>query len=318
MQRGPDDLPLEGFADRLARNLPDPGGVLEPGRWRPLRSLLWMAAMLVVLVAILSLQSVVRSVTSDATAILAMAFVTVVLGYGAYAALVRWGEKRAPVELRLAALPVELAIGVATGAAIIGATIGFLALTGAYSITPGVWGDKLHDVRETLGTGLLEELLARLVIFRLLARAFRVDVALALSAALFGLAHLANPDASTGSAVAIAIEAGLTFAGFYLLTGRIWMSVGAHAGWNFTLGAIFGARVSGMPGEGSLFTSLPSPGAPVWLTGGGFGPEASPVAVIIGLAVFVVVLRLTLAGNAWSRSSRPPLRKGKPTKRDAC
>jgi membrane protease YdiL (CAAX protease family) len=305
--------------DLLARNLPDPGGVLQPGRWRPLRSLLWMVAMLVVLMALLSLQSVVRSVTSDATAILATAFLTVILAYAAYWGLVRWGEKRVPDELRLSELARELAIGVATGAGIIAATIALLALTGAYSVTRGVWNDVLHDVREALGTGLLEELLARLVIFRLLARAFRVDVALLLSAALFGSAHLANPGASIGSAAAIAVEAGLTFAGFYLLTGRIWMSVGAHAGWNFTLGAIFGARVSGMPSVGSLLTSIPTPGAPAWLTGGDFGPEASPVAVAIGLAVFVVVVRLTSAENASRGSPRPgsPRRRTQ-TKRDTC
>ncbi|UYY58073.1 CPBP family intramembrane glutamic endopeptidase [Sphingomonas sp. S2-65] len=252
-----------------------------------------MILLLAVMLAILSLQSVVRSFTSNETVILAMAFLTVILAYGAYATLVQWGERRSPAELALGPLPRELAAGIAIGAAIMTATVGVLWLAGIYSIRATVWADWPHDVREALGTGLLEELLARLVIFRLLARAFRVDVALALSAALFGLAHLGNPGASLGSAAAIAVEAGLTFAGFYLLTGRIWMSVGAHAGWNFAQGAVLGASVSGMPSTGSLLTTTPLPHAAAWLSGGDFGPEASPVAVIIGLAVFLATMRLT-------------------------
>lgn len=247
--------------------------------------------MLVVLVAILSLQSVARGFTSNATVILAMAFVTVAFAYGAYASLVRWGERRPVQELALAPLPRELVFGIAIGVVVMSVTIGLLNVMGVYSISHGVWSDWPHDARETLGTGLLEELLARLVIFRLLASAFRVNAALLLSALLFGLAHAFNPAASLSSTIAIAVEAGLTFAGFYLLTGRIWMSVGAHAGWNFAQGAIFGAKVSGMQSDGSLFVSAPLPGAPLWLSGGNFGPEASMIAVAIGLGVFLVTLR---------------------------
>nr|WP_165388382.1 CPBP family intramembrane glutamic endopeptidase [Sphingomonas populi] len=258
-----------------------------------MRSLLWLAALMVVLVAILSLQSIVRSFTSNATVILMMAFVTVVLAYGAYGMLVRWGERRTVSELALTALPAELGLGIAIGVAIMSAVISLLWLVGVYDISAGRWTDWPHDIREALGTGLLEELLARLVIFRLLVSAFSVKPALILSAALFGAAHFFNPAASVSSTIAIAVEAGLTFAGFYLLTGRVWISVGAHAGWNFAQGAIFGARVSGMASDGSLLVSVPRSGAPLWLSGGSFGPEASLVAVAIGLGVFLFTMQLT-------------------------
>ncbi|MFF2489011.1 CPBP family intramembrane glutamic endopeptidase [Microbacterium sp. NPDC058062] len=67
-----------------------------------------------------------------------------------------------------------------------------------------------------------------------------------------------------------------------LRTGALWLVIGIHAGWNFTLGNIYGVPVSGLP---PLTTSAiflePAAGAPDWLTGGEFGTEASLPAVIV-------------------------------------
>lgn len=274
----------------LARHLPVASGVLKPGPRRSLRSFAWLMGLLVVLVAILSLQSIVRSVAPNPTLLLVIAFVTVVLAYGAYAGLVCRFEERRVEELALRRMPAEIVGGVGLGIALMSLVVGALWIVGAYDVTTGRWSDFPHDVREALGTALLEELLARLVIFRLLACAVRVRLALILSALLFGGAHLANPHASFITDAAIAVEAGLMLAGFYLLTGRIWLSVGVHAGWNFAQGGIFGAPVSGMPSEGSLLQSLPHAGFPSWVTGGAFGPEGSLVAVFIGAATFLATL----------------------------
>jgi membrane protease YdiL (CAAX protease family) len=51
------------------------------------------------------------------------------------------------------------------------------------------------------------------------------------------------------------VEAGLMLASFYLLTGRLWMSIGVHAAWNFTQGWLWGARVSGIRSHGELYLS---------------------------------------------------------------
>ncbi|MHA6767445.1 CPBP family intramembrane glutamic endopeptidase [Sphingobium ummariense] len=283
----------------LARHLPVASGVLKPGPRRPLRSVAWLVGLLVALVAILSLQSIVRSVAPNPTLLLGIAFLTVVLAYGAYAGLVRRFEHRLVEELAFTRLPAELVGGVLLGIALMSLIVGALWVFGAYDVTAGRWSDFPHDAREALGTGLLEELLARLVIFRMLACAIRVRPALVFSALLFGGAHLANPHASMVTAAAIAVEAGLMLAGFYLLTGRIWLSVGVHAGWNFAQGGIFGAPVSGMPSDGSLLVSLPRADFPTWVTGGAFGPEGSLVAVIIGAAAFCVTL-VALRRETWT------------------
>lgn len=266
-------------------------GPLHPGPWAPLRSLIWMVALLILTGAILSLQSLVKSWIPNETLTVTMAFICTLLAYGAYFGLVRKGERRWPSELSLQAFWQEYVAGFLAGCLIITTTVGLLWMAGLYDIRLGHWTDWAHDLRETIGTGLLEELLARLILFRLLSRAFGLPAGLIISSIAFGAAHIFNPHSSSLAAIAIAVEAGLLFAGFYILTGRVWMSAGIHAGWNLMLGGVFGARVSGMASDGSLLTSLPKPGSMDILTGGAFGPEASLPAVIIGLAAFVLTLR---------------------------
>jgi len=110
---------------------------------------------------------------------------------------------------------------------------------------------------------------------RLSWRAFGPWPALVLSAVLFGAGHIGNPGATLFNTACIAIEAGLMLASFYMLTGRLWVSIGFHAAWNFTQGYIFGAAVSGGDFGNSIARSTAHAGWPDWLTGGVFGPEAS-------------------------------------------
>jgi hypothetical protein len=77
---------------------------------------------------------------------------------------------------------------------------------------------------------------------------------------------------------------------FYALTGRLWVSIGVHAAWNFTQGYIFGAAVSGSDLGPSIARSAAREGVPEWVTGGSFGPEGSMPALIVCTAVGVAVL----------------------------
>jgi uncharacterized protein len=232
--------------------------------------------------------------------------IAVVLAYLAYAGLVRWGERRRATEVELAPFYREFGVGAAIGLGMFALVFAVLRVAGAYTLGPGVWTDWGADVIRDVSTGLVEELLLRLILFRLLMRAAGLWPALVGSALLFGVLHLLNPNSSLVAAVAIAVEAGMMLAAFYLLTGRIWMSVGVHAAWNFAQGAIFGARVSGHADTGSLFTSAPAAGAPDWLSGGAFGPEASLPAAIVGLAVFAAAMRrYRVAPGTHSMSAAP-------------
>jgi membrane protease YdiL (CAAX protease family) len=138
--------------------------------------------------------------------------------------------------------------------------------------------------------------LIRLIVFRLLWRATALWPAFIITALLFGGLHLSNPDATHFSALCLAAGEGIG-AGLYLLTGRVWMSIGMHAGWNFAQGWLFGAAVSGLntfPG-GPLQTQ-PVAGVNEMLSGGGFGPESSMASLVLSLAASVIFLFL-----AWRR-----------------
>jgi uncharacterized protein len=96
--------------------------------------------------------------------------------------------------------------------------------------------------------------------------------ALVISGLVFGLLHVANPNATLLAGLAIAIEAGILLGGVYMLTRRLWLAMGLHLAWNLTQGGVYGVAVSGHAMDGLLESAL---SGPAWLSGGAFGAEAS-------------------------------------------
>jgi membrane protease YdiL (CAAX protease family) len=283
---------------------------LHPGPLRWLRALGWGALLFAVFIVVYAAASMAGEPAKDADgAPLSLVRVVAlsVLGLGIYAVAVRLAEGRWPSELGLRQAAPELLIGLVVGAAMLSAVVAALLALGLYDISGPRASSPLAMINVGVASGVFEELIFRAIVLRLLMRAFGIWPALALSAALFGALHLSNPNATPVAAVAIAVEAGLMLAAFYLLTGRLWVSIGVHAAWNFTQGWIWGARVSGIPVQESLYLSAPKPGAPDWLSGGAFGPEASAPAMVIGTAVAVLVLHQAWKkGNFRARSETAP------------
>lgn len=274
---------------------------LHPGPLRWLRALGW-GALLFVLFGFL--YGVLAFATSPKHAPLSPAMSTLLtavvsaVALGLYALLTKGAEARWPSELDLKRAGWELLVGAAFGVAMMVVVVGALLASGLYEITGPRAASPWDMLSVAISSGSFEELMFRAILLRLLMRAFGAWPALAISAAFFGIAHLGNPNASPTAAVAIAVEAGLMLASFYLLTGRLWISIGVHGAWNFTQGWIFGARVSGLDVTQSLYLSQPKAGAPDWLSGGAFGPEASVPAMVVGTAVAVAVLYW-----AWKRGN---------------
>ncbi|WP_165188773.1 CPBP family intramembrane glutamic endopeptidase [Caulobacter soli] len=273
---------------------------LHPGPLRWLRCLGWA----VLLFFVFGLTDAAGSIFPEKLfkaqgPLIALATLVICLaGFALYAGLVRLAEARWPSELALRPAATELAIGLAVGAAMLSVVVALLVASGLYEVTGPRASSPWNMISVGVVSGFMEELIFRAIVLRLLMRAFGIWPALALSAALFGALHLSNPNATPTAAIAIAVEAGLMLASFYLLTGRLWMSIGVHAAWNFTQGWIWGARVSGIPVKESLYLSAPRAGAPDWLSGGAFGPEASVPAMVVGTGVAVAVLYW-----AWKRGN---------------
>lgn len=181
----------------------------------------------------------------------------------------------------------QAAAGVAVGAGLMLAITAVIAACGGVRFAPDPDRTLALFAAGTwmyLWAAILEELLFRGFVFQRLLDGIGVWPAQLLLAALFALAHQANPDMHGPLRIwaSIDIALGAVLLGLaYLRTRRLALPIGIHLGWNWMQGTALGFDVSGTDTHGWL---LPTLGArPDWLTGGTFGPEASAVAVIVDL-----------------------------------
>ena len=199
-------------------------------------------------------------------------------------------ESRRARELSLVGAPLEALAGFAIGVALMAATTGGLVLLGAYRVETGGSARALAGgVVVFLAPSLVEELVMRALFFKIIEEAIGSWSAMVLQAGLFGALHLGNPGASAFGAIAIALEAGVLLAAVYMYTRRLWAAWALHFGWNWAQGSLFGIAVSGTKGHGSWLLAKPL-GSP-WLSGGDFGVEASPVAVVLCMIASAFILR---------------------------
>jgi len=169
---------------------------------------------------------------------------------------------------------------------LVGGTIIFsiaVAIAGALGIYRIVGVGSLNGLLSalivpTVGAAVTEELLFRGILFRWLEQFGGSWVALVLTSAFFGAAHLSNPNASWIAATGIAFEAGVMLGAAYMLTRSLWFPMALHAAWNFTQGEIYDIPVSGTKVDGMVDAQL---SGPPLLSGGGFGLEASVIAIAV-------------------------------------
>ncbi|MGA8576534.1 MAG: type II CAAX endopeptidase family protein [Candidatus Cybelea sp.] len=204
----------------------------------------------------------------------------------------------------------DLALGGLFGAILFSLVVLELALGRFYRIvaTHATWGIAIAALF-FLADALFEELLFRGVIFRLIQEWTGTWIALAVSAAIFGFAHAANPGATWVSSLAIALEAGVLLGAAFVVTGNLWFPIGLHFAWNFFEGPIYGTQVSGAVLHTSALAAHLA--GPRILTGGPFGPEAGLAAIVTCLAAAIVLLaiavrRRLIVAPAWLRSATLP------------
>src|SRR3984957_10430913 len=225
----------------------------------------------------------------------------------AYDGYVKLIERRPTTELSKPRAVRELGAGMLLGALLLALTIGVLAVLGVYQVTgSNGWAPVIATVPAFILAAVLEEVVMRGIVFRILEQWLGSWIALACSAALFGLLHLLNPGATLLNAGSVMLEAGVMLAAAYMLTRRLWLCIGIHFAWNLTQGGVFSAAVSGGKTSGFLQGQMTSP---TGLTGGAFGAEGSLVAVVVCIIAGLLLLIAATRRNHviqpfWSARSR--------------
>ncbi len=211
---------------------------------------------------------------------------------GVYVLYVKLIERRQLTELAWRDCARQLATGFIFGAVLFCVIVAVIALFGGYTITG--WNAAslmLPSLFSFFFVALLEELVSRAIVFRIVEASLGSWLALLISAILFGAAHISNPSASWFSSLAIAVEAGLLLGAAFMLTRNLGFCIGIHWAWNFVQGGVFSISVSGEKNEGWIQSA--SQGS-VWLTGGEFGAEASLAALVLATSAGLMILMLAI------------------------
>jgi uncharacterized protein len=265
---------------------------------------LGMANLAIAIVLIVAVQAIAR----DRVSIFVLEIIGASIMVAVYLGGGRWIEHRKPPEFARGGIVREFAGGLSLGLGLFSVVMVLLWLIGIYH--PAGWGSAAG-----LGAGavfalmaaILEEIMFRGFLFRLIETLAGTWWALLATSALFGGAHALNRGATVLTSIAIALEAGVLLGVAYAATKRLWFPIGMHAAWNFSEGTVFGMSVSGLGASKGLIAGTVS--GPAILTGGQFGPEASIVAVLVcftaaGLLLWRTVRREQVQLPSWKRNAR--------------
>ncbi len=188
----------------------------------------------------------------------------------------------------------ELSRGVGLGVGLMVVIVAILVAMGevGYSGPTSDGTRALLGILVTTGVMLLaavfEEVAFRGYAFQRMVDEAGPIVAVAVFSGLFGALHLSNPSATLLSTANTAL-AGVLFSLAYLKTRGLWLPIGLHWAWNFTMGPILSLPVSGIRLGPTLLRSQLT-GAK-WLTGGAYGPEGGAMTTVVCVAAIFWLAR---------------------------
>jgi uncharacterized protein len=113
----------------------------------------------------------------------------------------------------------------------------------------------------------------------------------AIGFALFYAIVQALAPGANNISIAVSIIFSLLLSMAYVRTRALWLSWGINFGWKASRALIFGLAVAGVTGHSSVVEGNPM--GPFWITGGGFGLDASWIAAAVLLLAFPLVYRIT-------------------------
>jgi membrane protease YdiL (CAAX protease family) len=218
-----------------------------------------------------------------------------VIATGLYTILYTWAFVRIVDRRRLSSLGLKLRPGWAgdfwrgAGLAllILAAVFAFSLLTGSIRVEgferpapagTNVFAYLLGAVVAFLIVGFYEEMMFRGYVLQRIHERAGVVPSIVVSSFLFAILHAANPGADVFGIMNTVII-GVLLALLYLRSGALWMPIGFHFAWNFSLGYVYSLPVSGLPVHGIL--KVTETEGTSRLTGGSYGPEAGLLLTIV-------------------------------------
>jgi uncharacterized protein len=187
----------------------------------------------------------------------------------------------------------NLVWGIGFGIASALLTMTILALTGQAKIVhigPISWSSLLFVSIALMFGAVGEELMFRGYGFQMLAGKIGKYATLLPMAVVFGILHLSNLSATLVSLINT-IGWGLLLGYAVLRTRGLWLAIGIHYGWNWTL-PVLGAPLSGF--KMSVVGLRAEEAQTVW-GGGSYGPEGSLLLTLLLPGLFYLVHKAPLA-----------------------
>jgi len=204
-------------------------------------------------------------------------------------------DKRTVTEFSSNGIFKNLSIGVLIGFVLQSLTILVMYLNGSYSIVAvNPVSFILLPLTVMFTVAIIEEILVRGIIFRIVEEKLGSYISLTISSVLFGALHLVNPNGTLISGICIT-TAGFMLGAAFIYSRNLWFPIALHFAWNFTQSGIFGAITSGNEKTSSLLVAKIQ-GAEI-ITGGEFGPEGSIQAVLFCAVGAIVLLALSHKEN---------------------
>jgi membrane protease YdiL (CAAX protease family) len=204
-----------------------------------------------------------------------------------YQMLFRTYEKRTVTELSLKHLPKEFTGGLIAGFATLSLVVLILYVLGFYAAS-GIpnYSYLLAPLSFLVAAALLEEVVFRLIIYRILERWIGTYWALIISALIFMAPHLFNNNISPLSVLFLFLF-GFAHGTMYNYTQRLWLPFAFHLGWNFAQ-PFYGSNLSGIQDMESILNGTFK--GPRLLTGSAFGIEDSILSIGLLIMISAVLL----------------------------
>lgn len=214
----------------------------------------------------------------------------------AYRLYIKYIEKRKAHELLIKHSLNEFGKGFLITAVLVFIVVAFLYVLGNYQISE--WNSNKLIVIDLfmkfLMGALIEEILFRLIVFKLTEELLGTWFAFGIQVLFFGFSHVLNENATIFTSFAVVIIGGVLYTAAFMYKRRLWIVLGLHTGWNFIQSGVFGMPNSGSPYEGLIIPSIQGKG---WITGGSFGIEASYIAILLCLIVGVYFIMQAIKAN---------------------